>query len=227
MGDGARDMELTALRHNDIDFARHPSSGGRSGSAWLLNNADTVLVTVAGVLAVGVVILVGAIYASADQDAGLHPDILCDPHTFNISRIPLTPNSSKEVSDWCAESICVAEWYQKHMLKHHRRDSLSKKTLLRWVNRQSIVLDTVDNVVGLLSLVHPDEEIRKASEECAVNVSAYFTELLLDETFFKALQAVQDQSAGDALGDSLFNETFEMYKRNGAALPAEQRKRLQ
>ncbi|MFT3696907.1 MAG: M3 family metallopeptidase [Kofleriaceae bacterium] len=80
-------------------------------------------------------------------------------------------------------------------------------------------------LAGLMSEVHPAEEIRDAARECEQDVSRFYSDLALDREMYDALAAV-DTKALDADGKRFVEHTLRDYRRAGVDKPPEIRERL-
>lgn len=80
-------------------------------------------------------------------------------------------------------------------------------------------------MAGLMSEVHPDEEIRDAARECEQQCARFYSELWLDRDMFDAIAAV-DVSAADAETQRFSRITQRDYRRSGVDLPEATRARL-
>jgi Zn-dependent oligopeptidase len=78
---------------------------------------------------------------------------------------------------------------------------------------------------GLMSEVHPDEDIRDAARECEQEVSRFYSDLALDRDMYDALAAV-DVSAADSHTQRFLAHTLRDYRRAGVDKPPEARARL-
>ncbi|HEY0254935.1 MAG TPA: peptidase M3, partial [Kofleriaceae bacterium] len=80
-------------------------------------------------------------------------------------------------------------------------------------------------MAGLMSEVHPDEEIRDAARECEQDVSRFYSDLALDREVYDAIAAV-DVSGADADTQRFVSNTLRDYRRAGVDRPPEIRDRL-
>ncbi|HSD87282.1 MAG TPA: M3 family metallopeptidase [Kofleriaceae bacterium] len=80
-------------------------------------------------------------------------------------------------------------------------------------------------LAGLMSEVHPDEQIRDAARECEQEVSRFYSDLALDREMYDALAAV-DISGADADTKRFVEHTLRDYRRAGVDKPVEVRDRL-
>jgi thimet oligopeptidase len=81
-------------------------------------------------------------------------------------------------------------------------------------------------LAGLMSEVHPDEEIRETARECEQEVSKFYSALALDRDMFDAVSAV-DVSPGDADTQRFHAHALRDYRRAGVDQPPEIRARLE
>lgn len=80
-------------------------------------------------------------------------------------------------------------------------------------------------LAGLMSEVHPDEEIRDVARECEQEVSRFYSDLALDRDMYDALAEVE-VSAADADTQRFHAHTLRDYRRAGVDKPPEVRARL-
>ncbi|MCW5801448.1 MAG: Zn-dependent oligopeptidase [Deltaproteobacteria bacterium] len=80
-------------------------------------------------------------------------------------------------------------------------------------------------LAGLMSEVHPDEDIRDAARECEQEVSRFYSDLALDREMYDALAAV-DVAAADEHTRRFVAHTLRDYRRAGVDKPPEVRARL-
>ncbi len=80
-------------------------------------------------------------------------------------------------------------------------------------------------LAGLMSEVHPDEQIRDAARDCEQEVSRFYSDLALDREIYDALAAV-DVSQASAETQRFHAHTLRDYRRAGVDQPAEVRARL-
>jgi thimet oligopeptidase len=75
-------------------------------------------------------------------------------------------------------------------------------------------LSTLWNLVGLLRSVHPDQDIRAASEECEQEVARFANDLALNREVFEAVSSV-DASKLDAAGRRMLAHVLRDFHRSG------------
>jgi len=80
-------------------------------------------------------------------------------------------------------------------------------------------------LAGLMSEVHPDENIRDAARECEQEVSRFYSDLALDRDMYDALAAI-DISRADADTQRFHAHTLRDYRRAGVDKSPEVRVRL-
>jgi thimet oligopeptidase len=80
-------------------------------------------------------------------------------------------------------------------------------------------------LAGLISEVHPDEQIRDVARECEQEVARFYSELALDREMYDALAAI-DVSGADAETQRFLAHTLRDYRRAGVDKSPEVRARL-
>src|SRR6185295_7918054 len=99
-----------------------------------------------------------------------------------------------------------------------------EETLGRY-NQLLMAASASNAMAGLMSEVHPEEEIRDAARECEQEVSRFYSDLALDRDVYDALAAV-DVSAADADTQRFHRHTLRDYRRAGVDKSPEVRARL-
>ena len=94
--------------------------------------------------------------------------------------------------------------------------------LLEEWNRLFIVIDDASNVPSFYAMVHPDKEVRAASEACDQKFNALNTELNQNERIYGRLRAYQPANAKEA---KLRRDLMNGFEDSGVSLPPAKRAR--
>lgn len=148
------------------------------------------------------------------------------PFTPNPVEDRLTKERLVETSD---HALALANEWRSHIAV---LDS-APDTQLNWENTfgtmddiRFAIAETVD-LPALLALVHPDAEIREIARTYEPKVSAFTTELYLDDAVYRVLKRAETLIQSPSPEQKkLISETLRDYRRNGLELNHEKREEL-
>jgi len=95
------------------------------------------------------------------------------------------------------------------------------------VDALALELSVANGFPSLMSVGHPDEEVREAAKACEPKVEKFYTNMMLDADFAAVIK--QYAAQGEALNGSrgrMLRELQRDLRRNGLELPADKQKRL-
>lgn len=117
----------------------------------------------------------------------------------------------EDISSRCKEHLSTASDLRKQLLKSSGAGFM---TTLNRYNDVLIQLDAASSMAGLLSQVHPSDDIRKKAESCEQDISKFVTDLSLDKEVFAALERGEKETL-DAEAKRLLDHTLRSFRRAG------------
>jgi len=139
---------------------------------------------------------------------------------------PLQLPTTDEALDWVRHRTASGLERARELVSTLReeRPAAAEEVLRRW-DEVSVVLSNVGALTGLLSNVHPLEEVRTACEEAEVEVDKLVTELRQDRALFEVFASL-DPSGLEATAARLLEKTLEEFRRAGVDQDEPTRARL-
>lgn len=120
--------------------------------------------------------------------------------------------SGKNMLSHCEREIALAKELKEQLTKPEKNQSALKT--LDFYNQILVHVDDAMGLAGLLSQVHPGENVRKEAESCEQLVSGFITDLSLDRSVYDVLKACET-AALDADTTRLLEHTLRDFRRAG------------
>ncbi len=142
-----------------------------------------------------------------------------------LQSIPVMQNTSgrEKFTTACLEGLRRAEQLRSEIVDGKTARTIAD-TLVPY-NQLLVSASASNALAGLLSEVHPDEEIRDAARDCEQQVSKFYSALWLDHEIYAALAAI-DTTGADAGTQRFVFHALRDYRRAGVDRPPEVRARL-
>ena len=138
-------------------------------------------------------------------------------HSAAREAVPMPLFDAAGVERTCAEGL---ERARKSIAAMESRKGPAG--LLDEWNRHFIIVDDASNAISLYGMIHPDKDVRAASEKCEQQFTMLGTELNQNAKIFERLKAYQPKGAHEA---KLKRDIANAFEDSGAALPADKRAR--
>ncbi|MCA9389366.1 MAG: Zn-dependent oligopeptidase [Candidatus Magasanikbacteria bacterium] len=139
------------------------------------------------------------------------------------------------------EACLTAEGVRMHANQHLEKAktlqkniaALKEKSPLTWeetfdaLDDLHFMIGEASSIPHLMAATHPDKEVRDAAREGEPKISAFITELLLDEDVFHVLERFEKQQSETEPSRLRFmRESLNEYRRNGLGLPKDKQQEL-
>ncbi|MCC7357765.1 Zn-dependent oligopeptidase [Candidatus Uhrbacteria bacterium] len=138
-------------------------------------------------------------------------------HPLQAITDPITMN------DFCSQLLTQAKTIQQ---------TLSKETTVTWeesfgaFDELIYVLMLAGGITSLMSVTHPDEQIRKTAKTWEPKISEFITQLYLDAAVYQTLQKTKKTWNNETAKNRLQTDILREYRRNGLDLNEAQQHEL-
>jgi thimet oligopeptidase len=142
------------------------------------------------------------------------------PHAAERATIPIL--TAAELTSRCEQGLAEARLLLERIESVPLADVTVENVLDVW-DDTAVVLENVFGPISLLNSVHPDSEVRDASDLALIQESSFLTDVFQNERFFERVQRVTPHSVA---AREMRKQLLEAFEDSGVSLPPEKRQRF-
>ncbi|HVE72889.1 MAG TPA: M3 family metallopeptidase [Thermoanaerobaculia bacterium] len=147
-------------------------------------------------------------------------EILPRPRTAERATIPIL--TADEVTSRCEQALGDARILLER-IEAVPLDEVTVENVLDVWDDTAVVMEDVFGPISLLNSVHPDSEVRDASDLALIQESSFLTDVFQNERFYERVQRVAPHSIA---AREMRKHLLEAFEDSGVSLPPEKRQRF-
>jgi len=146
-------------------------------------------------------------------------EVLTNP---SAERPTIAVMTAAEVSSYSQRALAEAN-RQFAAIESVPLERVTEKNILDAWDRAAIALEDAFGAISLLNSVHPDKDVREASDLALIEESSFITDLFQNEALFERVRRVHPSSPAEK---QLQKDLLEEFEDSGVSLPPAPRKRF-